>query len=266
MQRSISVLAGVVLIGLGLLALLFGRAPSQHEHVLAAPQGGPYEDILPAFRPEGEDEFFFEIWSGWSFTVTGYITVYTGVEVDSENIVGFVPLVLSPLSTTTIPIADVPGVPVGFEGFAQVWTDRIVDSNAYATSGRYHIIALNQMTFGPPPVLSSAEPAIFSGVNGAGEPYSITIQAGDTVSWVNSRYSAFNHNVQADDDSFTSGAPSVTWRIFSHTFAASGSNPYHCETHGGAGGVGMAGIVKVVGDAPSLDKSVYLPMIWQEEE
>lgn len=264
MRRTISATAGLLVAGALLIVLLGGLLTGQPAQVAAAPDGGPYEDIVPAFRPEGSDEFFFEIWNGWDFTVTGYITVYTGITISDANIVGALPIALSPQTTTTIPIAGVPGVPLGHAGFAQVWTERIVNSSAFSTQGRYHLVALGQMDFGPPPVVAADSHGMQHLPTGSG-PYSITIQAGDTVSWVNSRWAAFNHSVQADDDSFSSGAPNTSWRIFSHTFTAPGAYAYYCATHGGKNGLGMAGVVIVEGDAP-VERTMFLPMIQQERD
>jgi plastocyanin len=63
-------------------------------------------------------------------------------------------------------------------------------------------------------------------------PNIITIQAGDTVHWVNHMG---NHTVTADDSSFRSGnIMSAPW-TFDHTFTTAGEFPYYCENHGGPG-------------------------------
>lgn len=72
-------------------------------------------------------------------------------------------------------------------------------------------------------------------------PKNLTIQAGDSVHWVSA---GGTHNVRADDNSFTSGAAGSGW-TFTHAFPSAGSFPYHCEVHGGPGGVGMSGTVTV---------------------
>ena len=72
-------------------------------------------------------------------------------------------------------------------------------------------------------------------------PRSLTINAGDTVTFVNG--GGF-HNVVADDNSFTSGAPSDTW-TFTQPFPNAGTFPYYCQIHGGPGGVGMSGSIIV---------------------
>lgn len=81
-------------------------------------------------------------------------------------------------------------------------------------------------------------------------PAELTIQPGDTVTWVNQEGS---HNVKADDGSFYSGFPdSGNWQ-FSQTFNSPGDNPYYCEPHGGPGGVGMSGVIKVAAETGGYD-------------
>ena len=65
-------------------------------------------------------------------------------------------------------------------------------------------------------------------INLAFDPQSITVNAGDTVTWVNGDTTA--HTVVADDGSFDSGdlAPGAS---FTFTFAAAGTVPYHCGIH-----------------------------------
>ncbi|VAW35594.1 UDP-N-acetylmuramate--alanine ligase [hydrothermal vent metagenome] len=85
-------------------------------------------------------------------------------------------------------------------------------------------------------------------------PDDITIAPGDIVNFINDQGV---HNVRADDDSFEcsdgcldtgknlSSEPSSTnWSVFV-TFDALGDVPYYCEQHGGTGGSGMSGIVRV---------------------
>ena len=62
------------------------------------------------------------------------------------------------------------------------------------------------------------------------------------MTWVRSEG---NHNVKADDGSFTSGPPTSTWTSYTRDFASEGDYPYYCELHGGPNGVGMAGVIQV---------------------
>src|ERR1700722_779405 len=77
-------------------------------------------------------------------------------------------------------------------------------------------------------------------------PKSLTINAGDSVTFVNG--GGF-HNVVADDNSFTSGAPSDSWTL-TQAFPNAGTFPFYCEIHGGPGGVGMSGSIVVNAAAP----------------
>jgi plastocyanin len=79
------------------------------------------------------------------------------------------------------------------------------------------------------------------------EPASITVTAGDTVNWLWPAGSAAHSIVPDDGDApATSGAPTGYPHFLSFVFAVPGVYHYHCAVHGGAGGVGMAGVVTVV--------------------
>ena len=80
------------------------------------------------------------------------------------------------------------------------------------------------------------------------QPASITINVGDTITWVND--GALPHTATADDGTFDSGQL-ATGEQFSFTFETAGTFAYHCENHGGAGGQGMAGEVIVQDAAPA---------------
>ncbi len=80
------------------------------------------------------------------------------------------------------------------------------------------------------------------------DPEVVEIENGDTVTWMTWEENQNMHNVLADDDSFTSGAPAPHPWQFSHTFNTGDAEIfYHCVVHGGPGGVGESGVV-VVGD------------------
>ena len=76
-------------------------------------------------------------------------------------------------------------------------------------------------------------------------PSTITVQAGQPVCWTWSQ--SISHNVHADDDSFTSGAPSSTGN-FQITFNTPGTIGYHCQVHGSPG-AGMHGTIVVQGSS-----------------
>ncbi len=93
-------------------------------------------------------------------------------------------------------------------------------------------------------------------------PSSLTIQVGDTVTWVHDG-SSIPHSVTADDGSFDSspGCPPTclgAGATFHHTFNQAGTFPYHCRIHGAAGGIGMAGTITVV-SAPSTTTPTTAP-------
>jgi len=71
-------------------------------------------------------------------------------------------------------------------------------------------------------------------------PANLTITVNDTVRWVNI---IGNHNVIADDNSFTKGPPSTDNWVYDNVFTSAGVKPYFCVLHGGPGGSGMAGVL-----------------------
>lgn len=74
-------------------------------------------------------------------------------------------------------------------------------------------------------------------------PAKVIVNPGDTLKWINT--SKGLHNVVADDESFSSGDPSIEEWIYIHVFKKEGINPYYCLIHGSKGGIGMSGIIKV---------------------
>ena len=78
------------------------------------------------------------------------------------------------------------------------------------------------------------------------EPAEITVDLGTTVTWEWAD-GAVSHNVVGDAGiPARSGDPQNAPAIYHYTFNSVGTFSYHCEVHGQAGGVGMAGIVNVV--------------------
>lgn len=73
-------------------------------------------------------------------------------------------------------------------------------------------------------------------------PADLTIPVGSTVIWTSQGFLA--HTVTADDGSFDSGTLS-RGASFEMTFTEPGTYSYHCEIHGGTGGLGMAGTITV---------------------
>lgn len=94
-------------------------------------------------------------------------------------------------------------------------------------------------------------------------PSTLTINSGDTVTFKNT---GGNHNVVADDNSFTNGAPSTANWSFSHTFNSAGTIGYFCSIHGGPGS-GMHGTITVNSVAPpppSIKLGGYLSGNWYD--
>jgi plastocyanin len=83
------------------------------------------------------------------------------------------------------------------------------------------------------------------GPNNTFTPRTVSINAGDTVTWTNN---SGVHNVHFDDGSFDqpANASSPPWTV-SRTFASAGTFRYYCELHGGPNGSGMSGTVWVNG-------------------
>lgn len=97
------------------------------------------------------------------------------------------------------------------------------------------------------------------------DPPALTIDAGDTVTFVNG--GGF-HNVASDSGAVTAfrcangcdgsggngNASSSAWTA-TVVFPTAGSAPFHCEIHGADGGGGMAGTITVrpAGGAPSIE-------------
>jgi plastocyanin len=75
---------------------------------------------------------------------------------------------------------------------------------------------------------TSSSGSAVSIANFAFSPPSLTIKAGQTVTWTNNDSVA--HTITADDNSFDSGqvAPGATYQ---HTFAKAGTVSYHCSIH-----------------------------------
>ena len=86
-------------------------------------------------------------------------------------------------------------------------------------------------------------------------PSNLTINVNDTVRWINI---IGNHNVVADDNSFTNGPASTSNWVFNYVFTSIGVNPYYCVVHGGPGGSGMAGVVTVQNPVSVSDQDIVI--------
>ena len=80
------------------------------------------------------------------------------------------------------------------------------------------------------------------------DPADRTVTVGAKVRWTN--VGQRPHTVSSDTGVFESGRESAQWlrapATFEYTFNQAGTFPYFCVLHGAAGGVGMAGVVRVV--------------------
>ena len=73
-------------------------------------------------------------------------------------------------------------------------------------------------------------------------PKSLRVKIGTKVTWTNQE--GVPHTVNADNGSFESGNL-TNGQSFSYTFDKPGTYRYYCTFHGGKGGSGMEGVVKV---------------------
>jgi plastocyanin len=96
----------------------------------------------------------------------------------------------------------------------------------------------------PSPGCSGVQ-AKFTIVGTSFSPSTVTVQAGQPVCWTWSENTA--HNVHADDDSFTSGAPANQGN-FQTTFNTAGTYGFYCQVHGSTSG-GMRGKIVVQGSS-----------------
>jgi LPXTG-motif cell wall-anchored protein len=95
--------------------------------------------------------------------------------------------------------------------------------------------------------LAGAGPALAASVSVADfsfSPKTVTIHAGDTVTWSNHGPSA--HTVTADAGGFDSGNLNPG-QSFSHTFSTAGTYAYHCQYHVSQGMVGTVVVLPASG-------------------
>ena len=99
---------------------------------------------------------------------------------------------------------------------------------------------------------SPARRVVVFPVNGFNySPSDITIAVGEDVEW--SGPFAF-HPLVSDDGLWPVQSSGDSFRF---TFTQPGTYRYHCQIHGGAGGVGMSGVIRVVGGL----RRTYLPTV-----
>ena len=117
------------------------------------------------------------------------------------------------------------------------------------------LIPLAVLLLGAPAARAANHTVHVGGTGLVYTPNALTIQAGDSVTWVND---GGMHNVTADDNSFRcaagcddaggSGDPSTDPWSATRTFSTAGTIHYHCEIHGPA--YGMKGTITVQGAPP----------------
>lgn len=114
-------------------------------------------------------------------------------------------------------------------------------------------------TAAAPVVAQATNEQIVPMANFAFVPQEIIVPIGATVVWVNQ--DGAPHTATADDGAAFASDLLSSGQSFRHTFTAVGEFPYFCELHGSAGGVDMAGVVKVVpaDQAPALAAAPAVP-------
>jgi plastocyanin len=73
------------------------------------------------------------------------------------------------------------------------------------------------------------------------------VTVGTTVTW--NWDEADRHSVTSDTGIWDSGklfTATPPFPTFTHTFTSPGTFPYHCQVHGGPGGIGMSGTITVM--------------------
>ena len=102
-----------------------------------------------------------------------------------------------------------------------------------------------------PTVVQAQQATTVDVLDNAFDPESVTITAGDTVTW--DVTGANPHTITADDGSFDQSV--ATGDTFEQTFDTPGTYAYYCRIHGAAGGVGMSGTIVVEAAAASPSPS-----------
>lgn len=96
----------------------------------------------------------------------------------------------------------------------------------------------------PEPVAQGENELTVPMVNFVYNPQEVVVPVGATVVWVNQ--DGAPHTATADDGVLFKSELLSKGQSFTHTFTEAGTFPYFCELHGAAGGVDMAGTIRVV--------------------
>lgn len=123
-----------------------------------------------------------------------------------------------------------------------------------AAAGQHHHVVNSKMDYDDPTTGGDPNPpagcagvqakVTITGNSSSFSPATITINPGEAVCWTWSG-TAVQHNVRADDGSYTSGPPEDRG-TFKRTFNEPGTYGYHCQVHGNPT-AGMRGTVVVRG-------------------
>jgi plastocyanin len=126
-----------------------------------------------------------------------------------------------------------------------------VNVTAGATPGPITITATSGTLAGSPVTFTAtANPAPTGSatvqvVNNQFNPGTLTVDAGTTVVW-NWPAGSFQHTVTPDNGSVPTGTGLLNGpATHQYTFTTPGTYAYHCQQHGGPGGLGMSGTITV---------------------
>jgi plastocyanin len=217
--------------------------------------------FLPFFDPSTAPGYGLELTNLGTLPASGTITLYAGLDTNVQPGLALTFDSIAPLNTETIFATDLE-LTGDFQGYAEIVSSQPLFPAVISTDGRFHVVYARNFDFTSVATAQAAETDHDHGIQVPGKVYSITVNLGDTVSWI--RLDGF-HNVVADDkESFDSGPASSDWRVFNHTFTTAGQFTYYCSLHGSSGGSGMAGVVNVVDpSAPVPTQQIYLPYLFR---
>ncbi|MCU0494392.1 MAG: plastocyanin/azurin family copper-binding protein [Chloroflexaceae bacterium] len=127
-------------------------------------------------------------------------------------------------------------------------------SRTFETPGSYRFICDLDGAMQSEVVVEPAQSQPAVGMNNRQfSPASLTIQAGQTVTWTNNE--ALPHNITAADRSFSS-ANLTQGQTFSRRFDSPGSYSYLCTLH-----AGMTGTITVQAAGGSTQRRIFLPLV-----
>jgi plastocyanin len=104
--------------------------------------------------------------------------------------------------------------------------------------------------------VAAADQAVTAEPSNVFAPADVTISQGERVTWTNN---GGTHDVHFEDGFEQPADPSGSPWTVTRTFATAGLFPYYCTVHGGPGGSGMAGVVRVAALLPAPVPGVPAP-------